>query len=144
MGTNLQGCRPFAWLLRRFRNVYEDGGLVPPEIFMLQEEQTGKCLLYQGPPGTSYDGHESAMLDDCNEENHRFFWHLGNTNFETGKCCNGLRAWNTDQCLEGAELDGGTVATGICMMNGQDLLQQWSLQEDKSLRKGDQCLGLTA
>ena len=33
----LNGCRPFAWYLKRFKAVYEDAGLIPPEIFMIRE-----------------------------------------------------------------------------------------------------------
>merc|ERR1712093_906375 len=39
----LQGYRPFAWYIRRFKAVYEDAGLVPSEIFMIKEKESGKC-----------------------------------------------------------------------------------------------------
>merc|ERR1719282_1513618 len=49
----LSGCRSFAWFLKRFRDIYEDGGILPPEVFMLREEKSGKCLHFQGYAGTS-------------------------------------------------------------------------------------------
>lgn len=36
----LNGCRPFAWYLKRFKAVYEDAGLIPPEIFMIREDSS--------------------------------------------------------------------------------------------------------
>merc|ERR1719203_1754768 len=44
----LAGCRPFAWFLKRFADIYIDGGIVPSEVFMLQDEKSGKCLRFQG------------------------------------------------------------------------------------------------
>ena len=38
----LSGCRPFAWYLKRFKVVYEDAGLIPPEIFMIREDRMSK------------------------------------------------------------------------------------------------------
>eukprot|EP00439_Symbiodinium_sp_Y106_P079919 s735_g18.t1 len=103
----LNGCRPFAWYLKRFKVVYEDAGLIPPEIFMIREDQSGLCLRYMGGAGTSGSGSEGVRLENCDQNNHRFFWHLGNRNKPFGclghptmKCCSGLRAWNTDQCLQ--------------------------------------------
>jgi len=132
----LAGCRPFAWYLRRFKAVYEDGGILPPEVFMLREETSGKCLLFQGRAGTSGSGRDGIKFANCDENNHRFFWHLGNVNHNTGSCCSGLRAWNTDQCLEGQK------GTGICDITGANPSQHWSLQDDGQLRHKDHCLGL--
>lgn len=138
--NELQGCRPFAWFLRRFKKVYEDGGLLPSEVFMLREERSGLCLHYQAHAGTSNNGREGANLVACNADNHRFFWHLGNLNSQTGHCCSGLRAWNTDQCLTGGQ-SGGKAATSVCSISGSDTSQGWSLREDGSLRRGNSCLG---
>merc|ERR1711979_104968 len=85
----LSGCHPFAWYLRRFKVVYEDAGLIPPSIFMIKEEQSGKCFFYQGQAGTSGFGKEGVVLADCDPGNHRFFWHLGNRRVKDGKCCSG-------------------------------------------------------
>lgn len=114
----LNGCRPFAWYLKRFKAVYEDAGLIPAEIFMIREEESGLCMHYLGSAGTSGSGTEGVKLDECDEKNHRFFWHLGNRNQRSKKCCSGLRAWNTDQCLQGGQ-SGGRAVTTICELSGR-------------------------
>eukprot|EP00930_Biecheleria_cincta_P027006 TRINITY_DN18980_c0_g1_i1.p1 TRINITY_DN18980_c0_g1~~TRINITY_DN18980_c0_g1_i1.p1 ORF type:complete len:775 (-),score=134.67 TRINITY_DN18980_c0_g1_i1:824-3148(-) len=136
----LNGCRPFAWYLKRFKVVYEDAGLVPQQIFMIKEEQSGKCMLFMGHAGTSGSGSEGVMLSACDENNPRFFWHLGNRNRRTHKCCSGLRAWNTDQCLQGGQ-GGGRGVTGICELSGSNFMQGWSIGQDGQLSRGGQCLG---
>lgn len=134
----LQGCRPFAWYLRRFKGIYEDAGIVPPDIFMLREESSGKCLFFQGHAGTSGQGRETVSLADCDENNDRMFWHLGNQNMKTKKCCSGLRAWNTEQCFQGVR--GGKAETGICEISGRNSLQTWSFDDGK-LRQKQRCIG---
>jgi len=136
----LGGCRSFAWFLRRFSDIYEDGGLLPPEVFMLREERSGKCLWFQGQAGTSGSGQEGASLEHCNEQDDRFFWHLGNANRRSGKCCSGLRAWNTDQCLAGGQ-GGGKAITGICSVAGLDVGQAWALTSSGQLQRSGSCLG---
>ena len=49
----LNGCRPFAWYLKRFKVVYEDAGLIPPEIFMIRED---------GSPCAKRHSHSRAPL----------------------------------------------------------------------------------
>merc|ERR1712070_784916 len=123
----LQGCRPFAWYLRRFKAVYEDAGILPKDIFMIKEDTSGKCLLFQGQAGTSGSGREGIVLAPCNAGNHRYYWHPGNRSPKTGKCCSGLRAWNTEQCLEGAQSGGMKAVTGICEIGGRNSGQFWRL-----------------
>ncbi|CAK9020281.1 Putative polypeptide N-acetylgalactosaminyltransferase 11 (pp-GaNTase 11) (Protein-UDP acetylgalactosaminyltransferase 11) (UDP-GalNAc:polypeptide N-acetylgalactosaminyltransferase 11) [Durusdinium trenchii] len=136
----LNGCRPFAWYLKRFKAVYEDAGLIPPEIFMIREEQSGLCLRFLGPAGTSGQGTEGVQLEQCDESNHRFFWHVGNRDRKSKKCCSGLRAWNTDQCLQGGQ-GGGRAVTSICELSGAHSAQTWSLTSDGQLKRGSSCLG---
>ncbi|CAE7350723.1 Galnt3 [Symbiodinium natans] len=52
------GCKSFAWFMHRFKHVYEDGGLIPEETFRIQRD--GRCLTYEGGPGTSPDGKGTA------------------------------------------------------------------------------------
>lgn len=52
----------------------------------------------------------------------------------------GLRAWNTEQCLEGGQ-GGGKAVTGICEIGGHNSGQFWRLHSYGSLRRGDTCLG---
>eukprot|EP00438_Fugacium_kawagutii_P022158 Skav235756 [mRNA] locus=scaffold803:229726:237502:+ [translate_table: standard] len=49
-------CKPFAWFLWRFRSIYVEGGLLPTEVFKLQEAKTGHCLTFLGPMGTHPQG----------------------------------------------------------------------------------------
>jgi len=137
---SLQGCHPFAWYLRRFKVVYEDAGIIPKEIFMIKDGTSGKCLFFQGQAGTSGSGREGVVLAPCDAGNHRFFWHLGNRSPKTAKCCSGLRAWNTEQCLEGGQ-GGGKAVTGICEIGGHNSNQFWKLHSDGRLARGDSCLG---
>lgn len=136
----LQGCRPFAWYLRRFKSIYEDGGIVPPEIFMIREEKSGRCMRFMGRAGTSGAGHEAVELKECNEDDPRLFWHLGNVDRRTGTCCSGLRAWNSEQCFQGGERNS-KGATGICEVSGRNTIQHWSLHEDGQLRRRERCMG---
>jgi len=139
----LQGCRPFAWYLRRFKAVYEDAGIIPAEIFMIRERGSGKCLHFQGGAGTSGAGTEGVVLDECDTTDHSFFWHLGNRNKKTGKCCGGLRAWNTDQCFEGTHGSAiGKAITAICELSGSSNAQKWSLLDDGRIKQHGTCLGV--
>lgn len=139
----LQGCRPFAWYLRRFKVIYEDAGIIPSEIFMIREERSGKCLHFQGHAGTSGSGAEGVKLEPCDEQSHRFFWHLGNRHPRTKRCCSGLRAWNTEQCFAGDQ-PGGKGITGICDVAGDNTAQHWKLQDGTLRSPGDVCLGTSA
>merc|ERR1719203_510875 len=108
---------------------------------MIREEQSGLCLLFRGQAGTSGGGHELVTLRDCNKDNPRFFWHLGNINRRSGRCCSGLRAWNTEQCFQGVE-GRGNAGTSICEVTGRNDMQHWALTEDGQLRRRDRCLGV--
>jgi len=129
-------CRPFSWFLRRFADIYEDAGLIPVDIFMLQEKTTGKCLRYSGASGTSGSGSGSAALADCREDDDRVFWHLGNKG-NRHKCCSGLRAWNTDQCLQDAD---SSFSTTVCGIAGTSQDQFWSLTGGGQLRRNGVCV----
>jgi len=119
-------CRPFAWFLQRFKSLYEDAGLIPRQVFKLREEGIGKCLRFDGSAGTSKDGLGTASLASCDgDEDHRLFWHVGNRNARTGRCCSGLRAWNTEQCLQ--DLGGGLFKTFVCETAGISFLQEWAV-----------------
>jgi len=133
-------CRPFAWYLRRFKAVYEDAGIIPDEIFMIEAVEGGKCLYFQGPAGTSGAGSEGVLLKDCDASDDRFFWHLGNRN-SRGECCSGLRAWNTDQCFAGDQGKGTKGITSVCDVSGADRRQSWSLSSEGHLKQGSLCLG---
>jgi len=136
------GGRPFAWFLRRFRQLYEDGGMIPNEIFMLREEKSGLCLSYMGSAGTSGTGFGKAFLKRCDSGDRRFFWHLGNKDRQNGgRCCTGLRAWNTDQCLNNVK-EGG-AQTAVCDVSGRNWAQFWSLTQEGQLTRRGKCLALS-
>jgi len=137
----LQGCRPFSWYLKRFKGIYEDAGIIPKEIFMIKEESSGKCLLFQGHAGTSGSGREGVVLQTCDPDNHRFFWHAGNKDQRRHACCSGLRAWNAEQCLEGGQPGGVKAVTGICDITGRNPNQHWQLHSDGQLKRSANCLG---
>eukprot|EP00927_Polykrikos_kofoidii_P059322 TRINITY_DN54501_c0_g1_i1.p1 TRINITY_DN54501_c0_g1~~TRINITY_DN54501_c0_g1_i1.p1 ORF type:complete len:747 (+),score=107.55 TRINITY_DN54501_c0_g1_i1:50-2290(+) len=130
-------CRPFAWFLRRFKGIYEDGGLLPPDIFMLRDTSTGKCLDYSGEAGTAPSGEGGVALVDCDGARQQMFWHGGNAGRE-GNCCSGFRVWNTDQCM--STVDSNDVATRICDMTGKNSQQHWTLDPTGQLRQRNSCL----
>lgn len=122
-------CRPFAWFLWRFKEIYEDAGLLPEETFKLQH-RSGLCLTYLGPAGTHPQGHDKVELLDCAQRRETPWvtgpldpqrWHLANRD-DRGRCCSGFRAWNTDQCLSSV----GDPGTHICEVSGRSD-QLWRL-----------------
>lgn len=127
-------CKSFAWFMHRFKEVYEDGGLIPKETFMIKSAVSGHCLTYTGNSGTSGDGKGAAVLKPCDIQNDRQKWHGANRDTtEYGMpCCSGLRAWNTDQCLVGVQ--DGRVKTRVCEISGGARDQTWALDEEGNLR----------
>jgi len=126
-------CRSFAWFMHRFKSVYEDAGLIPAETFGLRAAPGGKCLVYVGQAGTSPDGHGRAVLRECNPNDERQRWHAANRDtYREGACCSGLRAWNTDQCIQSVQ--SGVVRTGVCDVSGQSRQQAWAFSEGQLRR----------
>lgn len=127
-------CKPFAWFLWRFRHIYEDGGMLPAQTFMLKEHSTGLCLTYLGPSGTHPGGMAQAGLMDCGRSMphnpHWQKWHKANRIPRSGKCCSGMRSWNTDQCLSAVQDGRGVIATRVCDVTGGQG-QVFRLTEDK-------------
>jgi len=142
-------CRSFAWFMKRFKNVYEDGGLIPRETFAIAHVASSKCLTYTGQAGTSASGKGTAVLRPCNADDDRQRWHGANrdTSQITKSCCSGLRAWNTDQCITGGDGQNG-IKTTVCDVSGRTLQQAWELNPQGQLihvppagfMKGSSCL----
>mmetsp|Transcript_50187 Transcript_50187/g.92716 ORF Transcript_50187/g.92716 Transcript_50187/m.92716 type:complete len:526 (+) Transcript_50187:106-1683(+) len=117
-------CRPFAWFLWRFRDLYINSGLVPPKVFLIRHIKSGKCLTYMGPSGTHPSGSDKLSLRECGDlpisrygtkNPHAQRWHIANKDPTTNECCSGLKAWNTDQCLTARQ----PILTTICDISGQ-------------------------
>eukprot|EP00913_Durusdinium_trenchii_P003450 g3194.t1 len=60
-------------------------------------------------------------------------WH-GANRLDKGQCCSGLRAWNTDQCLQGVA--NGKMATFVCDVSGQNPHQAWRFDSGQLKRRG--------
>eukprot|EP00929_Paragymnodinium_shiwhaense_P018991 TRINITY_DN1308_c0_g3_i1.p1 TRINITY_DN1308_c0_g3~~TRINITY_DN1308_c0_g3_i1.p1 ORF type:complete len:557 (+),score=118.37 TRINITY_DN1308_c0_g3_i1:29-1699(+) len=144
IGDRLQ-CKPFAWFLWRFRHIYDDGGMLPKKTFKLKHVPTDHCLSYMGPAGTHPRGYASAGMAPCTDDvtkgwhPDRQRFHLGNRNPKTGKCCIGLRIWNTDQCLGSPTRQGRTfheIPTGVCDVSGMQSVKWRYVEKSNSLAPG--------
>ncbi len=131
-------CKPLAWFLRRFKSIYIDGGMIPDETFILRENDSHKCLQYNGQAGTSPDGRGVAKLVPCNENDDRQRWHGANKNSD-GACCSGIRAWNTDQCIE--SVSNGHINTYVCDVAGRTPNLYWTFTKEGLLQQGGGALG---
>jgi len=126
-------CKPFAWFLWKFRKIYVDGGIIPIHTFNLKSE--GKCLRYARQAGTSRDGRGELRLVPCNTDDHRQRFHEANKNLQAGSGgdndfpFSGLRAWNTDQCMNSVE--NGEIKTFVCEVSGSSRTQNWRLEGGK-------------
>lgn len=131
-------CKSYSWFMHRFKHVYEDGGLIPREIFGIRvgpdSAAAGKCLTFKGAAGTSPNGRGVAELEDCDSANDRQWWHGANrdTSKADQPCCSGLRAWNTDQCISGVQ--NRKVETFVCGVDGTSQEQFWELSGDGLVR----------
>jgi len=122
-------CKSFAWFMHRFRNVYEDGGLLPAETFRLRETRNNMCLTYQGKAGTSASGQGKVAMMPCGSDDHRQRWHGANRLdgwSPDSRCCSGLRAWNTDQCLIAK---ANSISTTVCDISGRSKTQAFHFTE---------------
>jgi len=117
--NNLQ-CQDFEWYLDFFSYIYRDGGYIPKEVFQLTPDGGKTCLILKSKRAWGSDGSPSDVLtmEPCTEKvgseitSGTQHWHKANRNAE-GKCCSGLRSWNTDQCI----VNG--LKTSVCSMSGQ-------------------------
>lgn len=110
---------------------------------MIRHDATGKCLRYSGSAGTSSNGKGQAVLSSCDEKDDRQFWNPGNRGGANigGRCCSGLRAWNTDQCL--SHVSGSQIETGVCDVSGRNYNQKWAMK-DGVLKWRKQCVKASA
>ncbi|CAD7970285.1 unnamed protein product [Amoebophrya sp. A120] len=80
------------------------------------------CLQYMKGPGTSGDGRGHVEMKPCDSDNHRQRFHWANKSKFPGM--RGIRAWNTDQCLDDIP-NNGKVTTYVCDVAGEAMGQQW-------------------
>lgn len=59
-------CKPFAYFLHRFRRIFIDAHVLPPEIFKIRRRGTSSCLMRTG---SNYEVHECSQAT---------WFHLGN------------------------------------------------------------------
>ena len=122
-------CRPFEWYIRRFAHIYRDAGVLPRTIFQIEAVPRGEltrggtsglCLRMVGHArwGNGLSASDELELTPCGDvtsadlgrsrpiwgraavERGRLpqWWHAANRRAD-GRCCSGLRAWNSDQCI---------------------------------------------
>lgn len=104
------------------------------------------CLTYEGGPGTSPNGLGTARLLPCDANDDRQRWHGANRDVSLPEkpCCSGLRAWNTDQCING--VNDGKATTFVCDISGNRADQFWEVTVDGRVRAktksnlGSRCL----
>merc|ERR1712146_236201 len=73
-----------------------------------------------------------AQLVPCDKNDDRQRWHGANKK-SNGKCCSGLRAWNTDQCIQ--SVSGGLVNTLVCDISGQAADMHWAFTNQGLLQQ---------
>ena len=128
-------CKPFAWFLQRFSEVYFDSGLVADEVFQIKDEKSGLCLTFESQSRVSFA--------PCAEKFPAQLFHRANRDHnEGGKCCSGFRNWNNDQCLV-ALGQGSAITTVTCNTYGKYREQYINLTDDGKLvtHRGN-CIGL--
>lgn len=123
-------CKPYAYFLHRFRRVYQTGGVLPLEAFKLK---TGdKCVRRYGA---------GWGVQACNDDSSIF--HFGNRDPKKGgRCCSGIREWNTLECFD--RLDPTGPLPYYCDVTGSNQNQQWWMREDGRIEHGNdgRCLGV--
>lgn len=124
-------CAPFSHYISRFSYVYLDAGLIPDEVFQLQEATTGRCLE-RWPSKNAVD---RVVLGTCTGDGtasgpaaETQWWHGANRHREKPgmPCCSGLANWNYYHCLQAAKPDS-LIETGSCYITGTGRTQQFFL-----------------
>lgn len=144
--ANGQPAKSFEWYLRRFRYIYRDAGVLPTEIFQIEYGDAGLCLDLAGGTrewGSALQPYDTVTATPCEPGRKRDsgqWWHLSNRGTD-GKCCSGLKAWNTDQCL--IQGKRSAVETSVCNLAGPRH-QRFRLDATRGLLFGEQCVSKAA
>jgi polypeptide N-acetylgalactosaminyltransferase len=113
-------CKDFEWYLDFFKYIYNDGGVIPREVFQITPDGGKTCLQLKKQQHFSFQGNkgDDLAIGPClnvtglEATSGTQYWHKANRN-KDGRCCGGLRAWNTGQCLL------NNLKTSLCNMNDQ-------------------------
>lgn len=132
-------CNDFDWYLDFFSYIYRDGGYIPKEVFQLTPDGGTTCLMLKSKRswGSGGSPSDTLVLDQCTNvsglaaTSGTQYWHKANRTPE-GRCCSGLRAWNTDECV----MNG--LKTSVCSMSGQPA----ELTAEGVLKVGSKCLSV--
>lgn len=110
-------CKDFSWYLEKFAHIYRDAGLIPNQVFQITPDGGKSCLALQdGAPWGYPVQNEKLGTEKCDVQDGfsategRQFFHRSARNSE-GKCCAGLRVWNTKWCV------AQNMATMLCDLN---------------------------
>jgi glycosyltransferase involved in cell wall biosynthesis len=132
-------CAPFSSYLNRFSYVYLDGGLIPTEVFQIQEESTGFCLERKAQAQMP---HDTILVPCAGQDENRGpgtiselqLWHGANRDTEQDghPCCSGLMNWNFFTCLDSQGL-GARVRTFECAIGGNSPNQVFQITDDGKL-----------
>ena len=114
-------CENFEWYLKRFKYIYRDAGVLPSEVFQIapvQGDGSELCLELKSLGWTNFGNNDEIALKKCEDthtEPKSQWWHRSGR-LDDGSCCGSLRAWNTDQCINGLALGPGAkkILTHTC------------------------------
>lgn len=131
-------CKSFDWYLDFFSYIYRDDGMIPPQVYQLTPDGGKTCLSLKGETkwgGSTYTSDKLSTspcttIPGLQAHNGTQYWHPATRN-EQDKCCNSLKAWNTDQCI------GSGLGTGSCKVHHSVISK---LTDDGLLQVGNQCL----
>jgi len=137
-------CENFEWYLNRFKHIYRDAGVVPKEVFQIKGETSSGssvCLQLKSMGWTNYGSADEIILADCkggHTEPKSQWWHIS-SRLQDGSCCGSLRAWNTDQCVDGRNpvLGHTTIKTYTCDLDSgvEAVLEPAEGDDDEFLMK---------
>ena len=142
-------CESFDWYINRFKNIYRDAGVLPSEVFQIEAVLSNQasaplCLELKTMGWTNYGSGDEILLKECTgssaSEPRSIWWHLSNR-LKNASCCGSLRAWNTDQCMDGRhpQVGASKLETYTCDLDsGLEAFLQPSgdNKEELSLRLG--------
>jgi hypothetical protein len=147
-------CENFEWYLKRFKYIYRDAGVLPSEVFQIasvENEGSPLCLELKTLGWTNFGHNDEIVLKECTDthSNPKSQWWHGSNRLKDGSCCGSLRAWNTDQCINGLGVTTGAekVPTRTCDLDsGEEAsLKPSSDDADQLLLKvglKDNCISL--